>query len=80
MTEVESYKEDDFKYRDFKLNEKELKILSEYFEHKFKVDGTHLLVMYGFMGDMVVAQVQEDFTWDLTPDEVEKLFGKKLVA
>ena len=77
MKELESYREDDFRYKDFELNENEIQIISDYFEHKFKAAETHLLCMYSFMGDLVMAQVQEDYTWDLTPGEFEKLFGKK---
>ena len=77
MKEIESYKEDDFRYKDFEPDEKELKKLSKYFDYKFKAGKTHLLVMYGFMGDLVAAQVQEDFTWDLSPDEFNKLFNNK---
>ena len=76
MKEVDSYKEDDFRYKDFELNENEIKIISDYFEHKFKAAETHLLCMYSFMGDLVMAQVQEDFTWDLSLEEYKKLFNK----
>ena len=76
MKEIESYREDDFRYKDFEVNDEEVKILSDYFEHKFKIKETHLLCMFSFMGDLVMVQVQEDFTWDLTPGEFEKLFGK----
>ena len=76
MIEMESYREDDFRYKDFKLDENELKKLSEYLGHKLKADETRLLCMYSFMGDLVIAQVQEDLTWDLTPGEFEKLFKR----
>ena len=76
MKEIESYKEDDYRYKDFELDKKEIKKLSEYFDYKFNADETHLLVMYGFMGDLIAAQVQENYTWDLTPEEFEKLFSK----
>ncbi len=76
MKEVDSYKEDDFRYKDFKLEENELKKLSDYFNHNFKAAETRLLCIYNFMGDFVTAQVQEDLTYDLTPGEFEKIFKK----
>lgn len=80
MKEIESYKEDDFRYKDFEVDQEETKILSDYFNHNFKTAETHLLCMYSFMGDLVLVQVQEDFTWDLTPKEFEKLFGNKIAV
>ena len=32
--------------------------------------------MYDLNGNLLAAQINENSTWDLMPDEVEKLFGK----
>ena len=76
MKEIDSYKEDDYRYKDYELDKKEIKKLSNYFNHQFKASETRLLIIYSFMGDFVAAQVQEDSTWDLSPEEYKKLFNK----
>lgn len=74
MKEIYSYKEDDFRYKEYELNEKELKKISDYTNYQFKSSKTRLLIIYSFMGDMVAAQVQEDIVKDLSPEEIKKLF------
>ena len=72
----ESYRENDLQFKGFDLTKKEIKIVSEYFGYKFKQNETHIFAMYDLKGNLLAAQVNEESTWDLTPDEVEKLFGK----
>jgi hypothetical protein len=36
--------------------------------------------MYDLKGNLLAAQINENSTWDLMPEEVEKLFGNKLAA
>lgn len=76
MKERNSYKEDDFRYREYELNEKELKKVSDYTNYQFKSSKTRLLIIYSFMGDIVAAQVQENIIKDFSPEEIKKLFGK----
>ena len=76
MKEIDSYKEDDFRYREYELNEKELKKVSNYTNYQFKSSKTRLLIIYSFMGDMVTAQVQENIIKDFSPEEIKKIFGK----
>ena len=72
----ENYKEYDREYKGFDLNKEEIKVVSEYFGYKFKTNKTHLFCMYDLNGNLLAAQINENSTWDLMPDEVEKLFGK----
>ena len=76
----ENYKENDMEVKGFDLTEKEIKVVSDYFDYEFKEKETHLFCMYDLKGNLIAAQVNEDDTWDLTPEEVSKLFGKKLAA
>ena len=76
----ENYKENDMEFKGFDLTENEIKVVSEYFEYEFNEKETHLFCMYDQKGKLLAAQVNENETWDLTPDEVTELFGKKLVA
>ena len=76
----ENYKENDMEFKGFDLTEKEIKVVSDYFDYEFKEKETHLFCMYDLKGNLIAAQVNEDDTWDLTPDEVTELFGKKLAA
>lgn len=76
----ENYKENDMEFKGFDLTESEIKIVSDYFEHEFNAKETHLFCMYDLNGNLLAAQVNEDDTWDLTPEEVTELFGKKLAA
>lgn len=76
----ENYKENDMEFKGFDLTEKEIKVVSEYFDYEFKEKETNLFCMYDLKGNLIAAQVNEDDTWDLTPEEVLKLFGKKLAA
>lgn len=72
----ENYKEYDREYKGFDLTKEEIKVVSEYFDYKFKQNETHLFCMYDLDGNLLAAQINENSTWDLMPDEVEKLFGK----
>ena len=74
MKEVQYYKENDFNYKSFDLTEKEIKAVSEYYEHDFKKGETFLNCMYDLKGNLMAAQVNEDSTWDLSPEEVNELF------
>lgn len=76
----ENYKEYDMEYKGFDLSKDEIKIVSEYFGYEFKAKETHLFCMYDQKGKLLAAQVNENETWDLTPDEVTELFGNKLAA
>ena len=76
----ENYKENDMEFKGFDLTEKEIKVVSDYFDYKFNAKETHLFCMYDLKGNLIAAQVNEDYTWDLTPDEVTELFGNKLAA
>lgn len=76
----ENYKENDMEFKGFDLTEKEIKVVSDYFDYEFKEKETHLFCMYDLKGNLIAAQVNEDDTWDLTPEEVSELFGKKLAA
>ena len=80
MKEVQSYKEDDFKYKSFEIMDQELKAVSDYINHKFKSGKTFMNCMYDLNGNLLAAQINEESTWDLMPEEVEKLFGNKLAA
>lgn len=80
MKENESYKENDLAFKGFDLTKKEIKVVSEYFDYEFNAEETHLFCMYDLKGNLLAAQVNEESTWDLTPDEVEELFGNKLAA
>lgn len=80
MTMNENYRENDMEFKGFDLTEKEIKIVSEYFGYQFNPKKTHLFCMYDLKGNLFAAQVNEDDTWDLTPEEVVKLFGNKLSA
>ena len=75
MKEVQNYKEDDFKYKSFEIMDQELKVVSDYFNHKFKSGKTFMNCMYDLNGNLLAAQVNEEFTWDLTAEEVKELFG-----
>lgn len=75
MKEVQSYKEDDFKYKSFELTDQELKTVSDYLNHKFKSGKTFMNCMYDLNGNLLAAQVNEESTWDLTAEEVKELFG-----
>jgi DNA-binding MarR family transcriptional regulator len=76
MKEIDSYKEDDFRYKEYELNEKELKKISDYTNYQFKASKTRLLIIYSFMGDIVAAQIQENIIKDFSPEEIKKLFKK----
>lgn len=76
MKEINAFNEDDFRYKEYELNEKELKKISDYTNYQFKSSKTRLLIIYSFMGDMVAAQVQENIIKDFSPEEIKKLFGK----
>ena len=76
----ENYKENDMEFKGFDLTEKEIKVVSDYFDYEFNAKETHLFCMYDLKGNLIAAQVNEDDTWDLTPEEVTELFGKKLAA
>ena len=76
----ENYKENDMEFKGFDLTEKEIKVVSDYFDYEFKAKETHLFCMYDLKGNLIAAQVNEDDTWDLTPEEVSELFGNKLAA
>lgn len=76
MKEINAFNEDDFRYKEYELNEKELKKISDYTNYQFKLSKTRLLIIYSFMGDMVAAQVQENIIKDFSPEEIKKLFGK----
>lgn len=76
----ENYKEYDMEYKGFDLSKDEIKIVSEYFGYEFNEKETHLFCMYDQKGKLLAAQVNENETWDLTPDEVTELFGNKLAA
>lgn len=76
MKENQSYKEDDFKYKSFSLDEKELKAVGDYFEYEFKQSETFMNCMYDLNGNLLAAQIVEESTWDLVPDEVKELFGE----
>jgi hypothetical protein len=76
----QNYKEYDMEYKGFDLSETEIKTVSDYFGYEFNPKETHLLCMYDLNGNLLVAQINEESTWDLMPDEVEKIFGNKLAA
>ena len=76
MKEINAFNEDDFRYKEFELSDKELKNLSEYCKHNFDAEKTHLICIYDFMGKLATVQVNEDTTIELTPEEFENLFCK----
>ena len=76
----ENYKEYDLEYKGFDLTEKEIKIVSEYFGYEFNAKETHLFCMYDLRGNLLAVQINENSTWDLMSEEVEKLLGNKLAA
>ena len=76
----ENYKENDMEFKGFDLTEKEIKVVSDYFDYEFKEKETHLFCMYDLKGNLIAAQVNENDTWDLTPEEVTEMFGNKLAA
>lgn len=80
MKENESYKENDLAFKGFDLTKKEIKTVSEYFGYEFNADETHLFCMYDLKGNLLAAQVNEESTWDLTPEEFSELFGNKKAA
>lgn len=80
MKMKQSFKEYDMAYKAFDLSEKEVKVLSEYFGYEFKSKETHLCCVYDLKGNLLTAQVNENCTWDLSPEEVDELFGNKLAA
>ena len=76
----ENYRENDLEYKGFDLTEKEVKTVSEYIDYELNAKETHLYCMYDLNGNLLAAQVNENSTWDLSPEEVKKLFGNKLAA
>ena len=77
MTEISSFKEDDRKYKEFRLSVKDLEILSKHFNYQFTAL-SRLILIYDHKNNLLLAQVHEDYsTWELTTEEFEKLFKNK---
>lgn len=77
MKEIYFFREDDRKYKKFELTKKELESLSKHFNYQFSTE-TKIICFYDYKNNFLAAQVHEGFsTWELTPEEFEKLFKNK---
>lgn len=76
MKEVYSFKEDDRKYRGYEPSQDDLELLNKYFNYQFSAD-TKIVCFYDYKDNFLAVQVHEgNSTWELTPEEFEKIFKK----